>query len=178
MARLRREEESRAYERMISPIQPQETFSQRFPTASAAYAFSSTAAHESFNSTVEEDGITYADVNRQITLIINVLISIAACAAAIWMAARWWDTPARLALSMSGSLLVGVAEVVVYSGYIKRLGEAKWKEGTVKEVKEIVNTWVIGGGEDRIETQSIDLISATGKDDRKSIRERKSQKRS
>jgi hypothetical protein len=81
-------------------------------------------------------------------LILNVLLSIVACAGAIWVAARWWNTPARLALSMSGSILVGIAEVVVYSGYIRRVGEAKGKERGVKEVKEIVNTWVVGAGTD------------------------------
>jgi hypothetical protein len=35
----------------------------------------------------------------------------------------------------------------VYSGYIRRVGEAKGKEKSVKEVKEIVNTWVVGAGE-------------------------------
>jgi TMEM199 family protein len=170
MARLRREEESRAYERMINPPPPQETFSQRFPTASAAYAFSSTAAYEPFNSSTEEDDITYTDINRQISLIFNVLISIVACAAAIWMAARWWDTPARLALSMSGSLLVGVAEVVVYSGYIRRLGEAKQKEGVVKEVKEIVETWVIGGEE--AEKERIKSVALIDREDQSTLRER------
>jgi len=172
MARLRREEEARAYERMINPPPFQEAFSQRFPSASAAYAFSSTAAYESFNSSTEEDDITYTDVNRQITLIFNILISIAACAAAIWMAARWWDTPARLALSMSGSLLVGIAEVVVYSGYIRRLGEAKQKEGAVKEVKHIVKTWVISGKGDEREKGSMVPIALSGKEDRSTLRER------
>jgi len=172
MARLRREEESRAYERMISPPPSQETFSQRFPTASAAYAFSSTAAYEPFNSSRKEDDITYTDVNRQITLVFNVLLSIVACAAAIWMAARWWDTPARLALSMSGSLLVGIAEVAVYSGYIRRLGEAKQKEGAVKEVKEIVRTWVIGGEEDGREKESNESVALIGREDQSSLRER------
>ncbi len=46
-------------------------------------------------------------------------------------------------------MLVGVAEVVVYSGYLRRLGEAKKKEAKVKEVKEIVKTWVVG--EDEVE---------------------------
>jgi hypothetical protein len=178
MARLRREEEARAYEQMINPPPPQETFSQRFPTASAAYAFSSTAAYETFNSSTEEDDITYTDVNRQITLILNVLISIAACGAAIWIAARWWDTPARLALTMSGSLLVGIAEVVVYSGYIRRLGEAKQKEGAIKEVKEIVKTWVIGGEVVKTEKESTESITFSGRDDRSTLQERKLRKES
>ncbi|PMD19189.1 hypothetical protein NA56DRAFT_575805 [Hyaloscypha hepaticicola] len=145
MARLRREEEERSYERMTNPPPPMETFAQRFPAASAAHAFSS--SYQNINtSDPEDDGLTFADVDRQMALILNVLLSIVACAGAIWVAARWWDTPARLALSMSGSILVGIAEVVVYSGYIRRVGEAKGKERGVKEVKEIVNTWVVGAG--------------------------------
>ncbi|KAE9369235.1 hypothetical protein N431DRAFT_413049 [Stipitochalara longipes BDJ] len=145
MARLRREEEERSYERMTNPPPPMETFAQRFPAASAAHAFSS--SYQNINtSDPDDDGVTFADVDRQMALILNVLLSIVACAGAIWVAARWWNTPARLALSMSGSLLVGVAEVVVYSGYIRRVGEAKGKERGVKEVKEIVNTWVVGAG--------------------------------
>jgi TMEM199 family protein len=176
MARLRREEEARAYERMINPRPPLETFGERIPTASAAYAFSSTAAYESFNKATEEDDITYEDVNRQITLIFNVLISVVACAAAIWVAAKWWDTPARLALSMSGSLLVGVAEVVVYSGYIRRLEEAKGKEGAVKEAKEIVKTWVVGGEDDKKDKANTEPVALLGKEDQNTVRERKRRK--
>jgi len=137
MARLRREQESREYEQMTLAPPPMETFSQRFPSASTFDTHKST----------EEDEITYTDINRQMTLIINVLISIVCCAAALWMAARHWSTIARLLLSMSGSILVAVAEVVIYSGYMRRLGEAKSKERKVKEVKEIVNTWIVGGEE-------------------------------
>lgn len=118
MARLRAEEESRAYDRMLNPPLP------AHPTSSynsASLAFSSTAAHTPFNSTKEDaEDLSLANVNSQISLIANVLISVVCCAAAIWMVARWWSTPARLALSMSGSLLVGVAEVVVYIGYVRR----------------------------------------------------------
>jgi hypothetical protein len=142
MARLRREQEAREYERMINPPQPMETFSQRFPASSAAHAFSST---QYMQASEEDDEIVYTDVNRQVTVIFNVLVSIVACAAALWTAARYWSTPARLALSMSGSILVGIAEVVVYSGYIRRLTEAKEKSKKIKEVKEIVNTWVVDG---------------------------------
>ncbi|KAF4634503.1 hypothetical protein G7Y89_g3603 [Cudoniella acicularis] len=146
MARLRRDEEHRSYERMTNPPPPMETFAQRFPTSSAAHAFSSN--HSFMNPSDADDGVTYADVDRQMALIFNVLISIVACAAAIWIAARWWSTPARLALSMSGSMFVGVAEVVVYSGYIRRVAEAKGQAKKLKEVKEVVNTWAVGGGED------------------------------
>lgn len=147
MARLRREEEARSYHRMTNPPLPMETFAQRFPLSSAAHAFAS--SHQPIDaSDPDDDGVTYADVNRQIALIFNVLLSIVACAAAIWVVARWWAPPARLAVSLGGSLLVGVAEVVVYSGYIRRVGEAKRKEKCKEEVKEVVRTWVVGAGEE------------------------------
>jgi hypothetical protein len=143
MARLRREEEARSYKRMTEPALPMETFAERFPLSSSAHAFSST--YQPANDSDADDGdVTYADVDRQLALIFNVLLSIVACAAAIWVAARWWSTPARLAVSFAGSLLVGVAEVVVYGGYIRRLSEAKGKERALKEVKEVVRTWVVG----------------------------------
>ncbi len=151
MARLRREEEARSYERMTNPPPSMETFAQRFPYSSAAHAFSSNQQSMRSKET-EDDGVTYADVNRQMALILNVLLSIVACSAAIWIAAKWWSTPARLALSMSGSLLVGIAEVVVYSGYIQRISQAKGEAARLKEVKEVVNTWVIGAGEEIRET--------------------------
>ncbi|KAL5323032.1 hypothetical protein ACEPPN_007559 [Leptodophora sp. 'Broadleaf-Isolate-01'] len=172
MARLRREEEARNYERMTNPPPPMETFAQKFPAASAARAFAS--SHQNINaSDPDDDGLTYADVDRQMALIFNVLISIVACAVAIWIAAKWWSTPARLALSMTGSALVGVAEVVVYSGYLRRVGEAKGKEKQVKEVKEIVNTWVVGAGNNTEDVADETAVAIESKEDEKGLRARK-----
>ena len=144
-----------------------ETFAQRFPMSSAAHAFPSS------QDPVPEDEVTYADVNRQMAMVANVLLSIIACAGAIWVAARWWSTPARLALSMSGSLLVGIAEVVVYGGYISRVTEAKSKEKGVQEIKEVVRTWVIGGGEDEEQDQSVSIEGKQDPDDVKARRRKK-----
>ncbi|TAQ83272.1 hypothetical protein B7494_g8404 [Chlorociboria aeruginascens] len=169
MARLRRDEESRVYERMLNPPPPMETFAQRFP-ASAARAFSD----NQYSSNRDDDEVTYSDIDKQMTVILNVVISILACAGALWMVARWWSTPARLALSMSGSLLVGIAEVVVYSGYLKRVGEAKGKEKQLKEVKEVVNTWVVGGGDDQGRNNN-ELVLVEGRNHSSlGVRERKS----
>ena len=143
MARLRREEEARTYERLINPPQPVESFSQRFPTAPARLFPASTQADVD-----QDDEITYADVNRQMALIINILVSIVACSVAIWFAASHWSTPKRLGLSMGGSGMIGVAEVVVYTGYLRRLKEAKDKGKKEVEVKEVIKTWVIGGHEE------------------------------
>jgi hypothetical protein len=175
MARLLREEEARSYERMTNPIPPMETFAQRFPASSAAHAFSS--SHQNINtSDPDDDGLTFADVDRQMALILNVLLSIIACAGAIWIAARWWSTPARLALSMTGSVLVGVAEVVVYSGYIRRVGEAKSKEKSVKEIQEVMNTWVVGAGQDD-EDQTDKMVMIESQEDDEELKIRKRLKR-
>ncbi|KAJ8063924.1 hypothetical protein OCU04_007774 [Sclerotinia nivalis] len=159
MARLRREEEARSYERMINPPPPMETFAQVFPSASAAHAFT---ANFSEPGNTEDDDVTYADIDRQIAVIFNVIVSIVACAFGLWMAARWWSTPARLALSMSGSLLVGIAEVVVYMGYIRRVGEAKGQAKKLQEVKEVMTTWVVGGD---AKDEQIEPVMLVEKDD-------------
>ena len=139
MARLRREEEARAYERMINPPIPSETFAQRFPNPLGPQLVPRTT----YTSSTEDDEVTFADINRQMALIINVLLSIVACGVAIWMAASRWSTPSRLGLSMGGSGIVGIAEVVVYAGYIQRIQNAKARSKKEVEVKEIVKTWVI-----------------------------------
>ena len=146
MARLHREEEDRIYERMTSPPLPTETFTQRFPNSAHNNLFNT-----SQRDAVEDDEISYADINRQIALIINILISIVACSVALWLVARHWSTPLRLGLSMGGSGMIGIAEVVLYAGYLRRLKEAREKGKKEVELKEIVKTWVIGGDE-RIST--------------------------
>ncbi|KAH6896694.1 endoplasmic reticulum-based factor for assembly of V-ATPase-domain-containing protein [Thelonectria olida] len=140
MARLRRAEEARSYERMVNPLPNPETFQDRFPTA--AYAFAE-VNRPSRPEDVDDDEITYNDVHRQVTLIINFLVSIAGVAGTLWIAARWWSTPSRLFLTLGGSILVAIAEVVVYNGYMWRMGQAKKKQEGVKEVKQVIETWVV-----------------------------------
>ncbi|KAK5168774.1 uncharacterized protein LTR77_006083 [Saxophila tyrrhenica] len=141
MKRLRQDEEQQKYERMLNPP-PAESFGQRFPNARPSFGSNHLGPHGVAG---EVDEVTYADVNRQMTLIINVLVSIICCSIAIWIAARRWEVPARLGLSMSGSGLVAAAEVVIYMGYIRRVKDAKGLETKKVESKEIVETWVLDG---------------------------------
>ena len=143
MKRLREEEERKQYERMTNVPPPQETFSQRYPQA--AYSFDPATSIGQGPGAEEVDDVTYADVNRQMALIINVLVSIIACSVAIWIGARSWAVPQRLGLSMSGSGIVAIAEVAIYMGYIRRVKEAKDTEVKVVETKEITETWVLDG---------------------------------
>ncbi|KAF2455424.1 endoplasmic reticulum-based factor for assembly of V-ATPase-domain-containing protein [Lineolata rhizophorae] len=141
MEKLRREEEARAYERMVNPKPSAETFAQHFAASPHAHAYPSATdlAREA------DEEITYADVNRQLAVIFNVLVSIVACSVAIWIAARHLEVPKRLGLSMGGSGVVAVAEVVIYQGYLGRMKEAKAKEKKKVEKKKVLGTWVIDG---------------------------------
>jgi TMEM199 family protein len=141
MARLRKEEEARSYEKMLHP--PSESFASRFSSSSQGHLFPPTQQETS-----EEDEVTYADINRQMALIANVLISIIACSVAIWKAAWHWEVPARLALSMAGSITVAVAEVAIYAGYLGRIQDAKRVERKKVEKKVVAESWVIEGRRD------------------------------
>ncbi|KAL8909282.1 MAG: hypothetical protein Q9207_000292 [Kuettlingeria erythrocarpa] len=153
MARLRYEEEARVYERMVNPPQPTETFEQRFPRSSTSKLFSDAQAQ-----VAEDDEMTYADVNRQMALIINILVSIVACSVALWLVASSWSVPSRLALSMGGSILIAVAEAVVYAGYLRRVKDAREQGKKQVEVREIIKTWVIGSDREK----SVQLNEAIG----------------
>jgi hypothetical protein len=142
MARLRKEEEARSYERMLNPPPARETFTNRFPGAR-----SRVPDHFSIGADDEVDELSYEEVHRQIILIINVLISVVCVAVFVWVAARHWSVGKRLGLSMSSALAVAVAEVVVYSGYVRKVQEAKQVEKKKPEIKEIVASWVLDRGQ-------------------------------
>ncbi|KAK2008228.1 hypothetical protein LZ32DRAFT_28295 [Colletotrichum eremochloae] len=144
MARLRREEEERAYQRMMKQPSRMDNFSRQFPdAASRAHAFAEVnrPMRESDNG---DDEVTLGDVQKQVMVILNFLISIVGVAATIWIAARWWNLATRILLTLAGSILVLVAEVVVYSGYVWRMTEAKANRKEPEEVKEVMQTWVLG----------------------------------
>ena len=161
MARLRREEEARSYERMINPPLPVQSFTQRFPNSSHSKLFDNGRISKKEE---EDDEVTYADINRQMALILNILISIVACSVALWIAARHWTTPKRLGLSMGGGGMIGIAEVVVYTGYLRRIKEAREKGKKHVEVKEIIKTWVIGGGDNLSKSDHLEPIKEPKKE--------------
>lgn len=170
MARLRREEDARSYERLVNPPKL-ETFRDRFPNATHTFA---EVNRPSKAADIGDDDITYDEVHRQVMLIINFLVSIAGVAGTLWVAGRWWSITARLFLTLGGSILVAVAEVAVYSAYIWRMGEAKQKQGVVREVKEVVQTWVVGQ-DDVKQTQDKDasvLLPSAGEDSDTRVRKR------
>ncbi|KAM3427464.1 hypothetical protein NHJ13734_008969 [Beauveria thailandica] len=147
MAKLRRDEDACAYRRMIHPPMPLENLKARFPNSARSF----TAANKpTSDADIGDDDVTYNEIHRQVMLLINFLVSIAGVAATLWILGRWWSLPARLLLTMGGSILVAIAEVAVYSGYVWRMGEAKREENIRPERKEIVQTWIVGKYEDGV----------------------------
>lgn len=117
---------------------------QPFPdsTNSLAHSFAQ-VNRPSTKEDLGDDDVTLNDVHRQAILLLNFMVTIIGCAATLWILARWWSTPARLFLTMGGSVVVGIAEVGLYYGYMWHLGEARKKDGKVKEVRQVVETWVV-----------------------------------
>ena len=173
MARLRREEEARSYERMMNPPAQHETFAGRFPNS--AHAFAEVNRPKNAED-IGDDDVSYDEVHRQLTLIFNFLVSIAGVAGTLWMAARWWSTTSRLFLTLGGSILVAIAEVVVYNGYMWRMGEAKNKQSAVKELKEVVETWVVGK-EEKDEDEKTVLLKDKGEDSHDTLRKRRTEQK-
>lgn len=146
MARLRHDADARSYAQLTSSSSATGATTAVTNTHVTAFSAGDTAA-----AAPQADELTYADASRQATLIFNVLVSVLACGVAVWLGAWHWAAPARLALSMVGAVVVGAAEVAVYWGYLRRIGEAKAKERGKREEKSVVASWVIEGKGKRLE---------------------------
>jgi len=148
MARLRREEENRAYERMVGPPRL-ETFAQRFPGAPSAGGMSTEQAFAEINRPLKEDEgpaeISMKEVNRQLTVVFNVLVSIFGVAATMWFATRWRPATERVLWCLFAAILTAVADAVIYSGVLGNMLGEPMKKKSKSEVREIVNTWEVGG---------------------------------
>ncbi|RLV85435.1 Vacuolar ATPase assembly integral membrane protein [Meyerozyma sp. JA9] len=81
------------------------------------------------------------ELKNQVTTIVNVLISVGSVVYAVWY---WTDSSMkmkdswRVLLCLFSGVLVLVAEVVVYMGYLNRIEDAKIRERKKKEVKKVV----------------------------------------
>ncbi|TGJ80939.1 hypothetical protein E0Z10_g7833 [Xylaria hypoxylon] len=148
MARLRHEEEERSYERMLRKAPARESFAERFPLAPMAHSFAEVNKPSKL-SDIEGDDIEFGDVQKQVTLIINFLVSVFGCGAALWKLAQWWPVSTRLFLSFGGAILVGITEVAVYSAYTWRMSQGEKQQAKMKEVREVVKTWVVGEEDDK-----------------------------
>lgn len=83
------------------------------------------------------------ELKHQLTTIVNILISVASVAYALW----YWtgssmhiNNAYRVLICLFFSLLVLVAEVVVFNGYLNKLDEAKINERRKPEVKKVIDS--------------------------------------
>lgn len=84
---------------------------------------------------------TNKELKSNVTTIINILVSVASVVYAVWYwgGSSWGLEPGiKVLLCVFFGILVLVAEVVVYMGYINKIEDAKQKERLKKEVKKVV----------------------------------------
>lgn len=111
MARLRKEQEQREYAHLVSKRGPEEGLEE------------------------EKD-----DINP--SLVLNILLSVVMCAGAMFYLTRWWrNDGVRVLLSLSTGILVGVAEVTVYAGYLRKVKESREKERAKREKKQFIGEY-------------------------------------
>lgn len=101
-------------------------------------------------------GQTAKEVKHQLTTIVNILITVVSAGYAVW----YWsgnsmglsrDTGGasnmgiRVLLSLFAAVLVLIAEVVVFGGYLRKVDDARTKENALVEDRSVVQTIVIKG---------------------------------
>ena len=144
MARLRADQEAREYRSLISKSinQPPSQISIGDPTA-----------------TEEKDDITPS-------LVVNILVSILCVAASSWYMTRWWRSDGvRVLVALLVAVVVGVAEVTAYAGYLRKVRLSREKERGLRERKVLVSSEevVAGEGDKMSEEKETEAIWGRGK---------------
>lgn len=180
--------EKDAYNRLISPglssaananIGPSPIFSSSTPTVSALHD----STHPYQDAVAVEDPLTPS-------LVLNIFLSILITGFSVYWALTSFRTPdfvlffsknrdiqsstpggtsepIRVLLSLFAALGVGVAEVVIYAFYLRKVNEARMRERKIKERKEVVGSVEVGGvggvKEVEVETETKEEIEIWGR---------------
>ena len=73
------------------------------------------------------------------SLVLNILLSVVMCAAAMFYLTRWWHNDGiRVLFSLGTGFLVGIAEVTVYAAYLRNVKVGRAKESAKREKKEFL----------------------------------------
>ncbi|KAF3990936.1 hypothetical protein FT663_00872 [Candidozyma haemuli var. vulneris] len=85
----------------------------------------------------------HKEVRSHITTIFNIFISVVSVVYAVW----YWTSSSvrmkdsyRVLLCLFAGILILVAEVVVYLGYLNKIEDARVRERSKKEVKKVIQT--------------------------------------
>ena len=119
MAKLREAEDHKTYQRMI---QQHEEISAQAQGVEAGQP-------------EEKDDISPS-------LVLNILLSIVMCAGVAFHLTRWWpNAGVRVLVSLGAAVVVGVAEVVVYSAYLRKVDESRRRERGMREKKVVIGEY-------------------------------------
>ncbi|GMG19758.1 unnamed protein product [Ambrosiozyma monospora] len=140
MEKLRIQQQEREYQKLLKGTDP-------ISQLRNGSGFNSVNAN-----TDEYDTLTASQqskqLKQQLTTIFNIFISVASVGYAVW----YWSGSSmrlndgvRILLCLFFSLLVLVAEVVMFGGYLKKIDDARIVERKKKEVKHVVETVTFSG---------------------------------
>lgn len=88
------------------------------------------------------------------SLVLNILLSVVMCAGAAFYMTRWWPNDGvRVLVSLTTGIVVGVAEVTVYAGYLRKVDESRRKEKKLREKKEVIGEYT--GPEDAVDATGV-----------------------
>lgn len=93
----------------------------------------------------EDDEYTYEDLKRHMSIIANILLSTVATSAEVCTVASSWDVTERLELAFTCSLVVCVAEVVIFRGrQLRRIDDSKQQEKKRAKKGGETRNWYLG----------------------------------
>ncbi|KAJ4509186.1 hypothetical protein HRR78_006088 [Exophiala dermatitidis] len=94
----------------------------------------------------EDEDATKDDISP--SLVLNILLSVVMCACAMFYLTRWWGNDGlRVLVSLFSGIIVGVSEVTVYAGYLRKVRLSKHKERAKREKKVFIGEY--RGGEEK-----------------------------
>jgi TMEM199 family protein len=100
------------------------------------------------------------------SLVFNILLSVLLCAGATFYITRFWSNDGiRVLVSLLVGIVVGVAEVTVYAGYLRKVERSRRLENKKREVKVMLGEYT---GENEVSIERVDL-TVGGKRDAEEI---------
>lgn len=156
MTRLRAEAQEKEYRSYLNEFKNSKESPFIMGNTDSIGSYSFLENQLSANSTISFGQAT-KEVKHQLTTILNILITVGSVGYAVW----YWsgssmgaDAPLRLLLSIGIALLVLVAEVVVFGGYLRKVDDARLKERSKTEIREVTETLVFKGGKKTIKDEN------------------------
>lgn len=77
------------------------------------------------------------EIKSQLSVVINVLLSVGAVGLAAWYWTERWESANRVLACFVAAIVTAIAEVGIYLGYIDRIEQARRKERMLKETYPI-----------------------------------------